>query len=316
MAFRNQGQDAMSILKGLVVSARPKQWVKNSILYAGWLFSMGDRQLIFSHELGLLLEATYGFIVFCLFSASIYLFNDLLDAGADRLHPKKRNRPIASGIVPSGIAGLTSAVLALTALVLAFTREIYFGGVGATYLILFVAYTLALKKVPILDSMVIAMGFVMRAVAGALIINVEISIWLVICTFSLALFLGFAKRYSELNTLGENAGSHRLILSKYSLRYLELLLIVCSSIAVITYALWALSPRTMANFGGDVILTMPLVIFGVFRYIYLVMKENKGDDPSSVLFSDIPLLATLVLWIGLSAFLLVVQPHILKGISF
>ena len=304
----------MSAFSAFMRSLRPKQWIKNLILYAGWLFSLGERTFSLQRELMLFGQVTYGFVAFCLLSSAIYLLNDIIDRDADREHPAKRNRPIASGALSLSFAGLASFLLFAGGTSLAFLFNAYFGALAAVYFVMFVFYSLIFKRIIILDSMVIATGFVLRAIAGAVIVSVGISVWLIVCTIFLALFLGFAKRRSELVTLQSDAAVHRRILAQYSLGLLDLLLGICCTLAVISYSLYSITRHAQSTLGPDVLITLPFVFFGVFRYLYLVVQENRGSDPASVLLSDPPLLVTVILWITISAVLLVSRPGLLGGI--
>ena len=298
----------------LLKTLRPKQWIKNLILFAGWLFSISDRMFVLSNELILIGRAAWGFLLFCLLSSAVYILNDVFDAEADRQHPQKKDRPIASGALPIPIALAASAALLLTGTVLSFSLDLIFGYVAVIYFAVFTLYTLILKRILILDTLIIALGFVLRALAGAIAVGVGISVWLVVCTIFLALFLGFAKRRSELVTLGNEAANHRDTLAHYTVGLLELLLGICGTLAIISYSLYSISPRAMQSFGPDVLLTLPFVFFGMFRYLYLVVQENRGGDPAAVLFSDPPLFLTVVLWIVVSALLLVLKPGLLNRI--
>jgi len=304
----------MKIIAALVRSLRPRQWIKNLILYAGWLFSLGERTFEWSNELALLGRATWAFAAFCLLSSSIYLFNDMMDVKADRRHPVKRRRPIASGALPIPVAAWASLVLLAGGLSLALTTNTGFAAAAVMYVVMVTLYSLALKRVPILDSMIIAFGFVLRAIAGALAVEVAISVWLVVCTIFLALFLGFAKRRSELVTLGEEAANHRDILAQYTVGFLDLLITICCTLAVISYSLYSISSHAMEVFGPDALLTLPFVFFGVFRYLYLVVLENRGGDPATLLLNDYQLLGAVVLWIAVSAILLTLKPGLLNNV--
>lgn len=306
----------MNGLKSLFLSLRPKQWIKNSLLFAGWLFSLGARAFDIAAEAALFSLAFFGFIAFCLLSSSVYLVNDIVDIEEDRRHPDKRNRPIAAGQFPIPAALASAAVALVLGMALSFTLSLHFGGFATAYFAVLILYSFVFKRVLILDSMVIAFGFVMRAVAGAVAVGVSISIWLIICTIFLALFLGFGKRHSELQTLGENAAAHRGVLAHYSPHLLELLLSICGTLALISYSLYSISQHARESFGVDVILTLPFVFFGLFRYLYLVVQEHRGGDPGALLLSDAPLFISVVLWIAVSALLLIWQPGLLSGVLF
>ncbi len=304
----------MKKLKALIRSTRPKQWVKNLVLYAGELFSLGERTFDPAAELLIFGRATLGFVAFCLLSGATYIINDILDLDADRQHPVKRDRPIASGAVSLPLAASVAALLFAAGIILSFQLAPAFGTVALVYFVLILLYSLILKRVLILDTMVIAFGFVVRAIAGAIAVEVGISVWLVICTIFLALFLGFAKRRSEIIVLGEGAPAHRGILALYNVRLLDMLLGICGTLAVISYSLYSISSHAMRHFGPDVLLTLPFVFFGVFRYLYLVVGKDGGGDPAAALFSDLPLLLAVSLWIAVSAILLVTQPGLLNGV--
>ena len=295
-------------------STRPKQWVKNLVLYAGELFSLGERTFDPAAELLIFGRATLGFVAFSLLSGATYILNDILDRDADRRHPVKRSRPVASGTVSVPLAASFAFLLFAAGIFLSFHIAPAFGAVALVYFVLILLYSLILKRVLILDTMVIAFGFVVRAIAGAIAVGVGISVWLVICTIFLALFLGFAKRRSEIVFLGESAAAHRGILALYSVRLLDMLLGICGTLAVISYSLYSISSHAMLHFGPDVLLTLPFVFFGVFRYLYLVVGKDGGGDPAAALFSDLPLLLAVSLWIAVSAVLLVAQPGLLNGV--
>ena len=304
----------MKIPFALLVSLRPKQWIKNLILYAAWLFSLGERAFVLEAEAATFALASWAFLCFCLLSSAVYLINDILDVSADRLHPEKRNRPIASGALPVPAAAAAALCLLASGMAFAWWLAPAFAAAAAVYFVLFLLYSLALKRVAILDSMIIATGFVIRAIAGAIVVEVAISVWLVVCTIFLALFLGFAKRRTELVTLGQAAAEHRGILAHYSVPFLDLLISVSGTLAVTAYPLYSISPHSRQVFGPDAMLTLPFVFFGVFRYLYLVVQENRGGDPANVLLRDAQLLAAVVLWIALSIFLLTAKPGFLNGV--
>jgi 4-hydroxybenzoate polyprenyltransferase len=300
--------------KAILVSMRPQQWIRNLMVFAGYLFSLADRPFILSTELQLLQKTAAAFIVFCLFSGAVYIFNDLFDRAADRTHPHKKDRPIASGKLPVGIAWIVFFILALCSSILGLLLNMAFGILGVIYMLMFMAYTLVLKRIIILDAIIIAMGFVFRAVAGALIIDVGISIWLIICTIFLALFLGFAKRRAELQSLGDNASAFRSSLADYSDSLLTSLIGICSSLAIVCYTMYTMSERSFEHVGPDSLLTLPFVIFGIFRYLFLISRDDRGYDPAQVLFSDFPLLLSTGLWIIVWFYLLVARPGILSSV--
>lgn len=240
-----------------------------------------------------------GFAIFCLFSGSIYLANDVFDLEEDKRHPKKSKRPLASGRMAKSEAVLAAAVLAVLSLALAFVLNRNFFIVCLVYGILQLAYSLKLKHVVILDVFLIAAGFVLRVAAGGLVIDVPLSSWLLICTMLLALFLAMSKRRHELVLLEGNASSHRPILKEYSAYLLDQMIGVVTASTVIAYCLYTVSEETAAKFGTkNLIFTTPFVLYGIFRYLYLVHQKGKGGSPEELVIKDKPLLLDIVLWIA------------------
>lgn len=290
------------MLIDLIKSIRPHQWTKNFLLFAGIIFS--------HHLLSLVLIAKVlaAFGIFCLISGAIYIINDLIDIEKDQQHPLKRLRPIASGKISPGIArGLASALLVIS-LLLAYWVDLRFWLVCAGYAGLMIGYSVYLKQIAILDVIIIAMGFVLRAVAGAVVIAVSISPWLLVCTLFLSLFLVLSKRRHEMVLLGDEANHHRQSLAEYSPQLLDQMIAVVTGSAVIAYTLYTLAERTIAVVGtSHLIVTVPVVIFGMFRYLYLVYKGNQGGNPELVIFSDKPLLVDVMLWVVLVGVILYVS---------
>jgi 4-hydroxybenzoate polyprenyltransferase len=283
----------------LFEAARPKQWAKNLVIFAGTMFSKN----IFS--IPYFVQSCQAFALFCLLSSSVYLINDVVDAEKDKQHPKKRLRPVASGQLTASTALVAAALLAALALVGSITLGRTFFVLALGYFVLMNVYSLHLKRVVTLDVMVIAVGFVIRAVAGASAVGVEISQWLVICTTFLALFLGLCKRRHEIVSLGSDAKMHRESLIEYNGKLLDQFIAVASTCAVMSYALYTLSPRTVGEFGDShLVYTVPLVVFAIFRYLYLVHRKNGGGSPEVLLFSDMPLLSTIISWALLSGLII------------
>jgi 4-hydroxybenzoate polyprenyltransferase len=280
-------------LQPLVQSMRPRQWIKNGLLFIPLIF---DKQLT---NWPALARVVMGFVLFCLLSSLVYIINDLMDIEADRNHPLKRLRPIASGRLKASTARLAAVVLALVFFVPAIWLSPEFALIGLVYLALNLAYSAWLKHTPILDVMILASFYVLRVGAGVVLINVhQFSPWLYLFTTFLALFLGIGKRRAELYLLADEANSHRKSLEGYSLSLLDQLILIVSSSAVITYSLYTFSaPNLPANHA--MMLTIPFVIYGIFRYLYLVHMEQCGGEPEEVLFKDRPLQASILLW-GLS----------------
>jgi 4-hydroxybenzoate polyprenyltransferase len=275
----------------LVLSLRPSQWTKNLIIFGGLIF--GQRLL----DLSAVLHALAAFAIFCALSGVVYLINDVADREADRRHPVKKHRPIASGAVTVR-AALTLAIgLGLTALAAAFWLSTLFGIVSASYLALLALYSGVLKHIVILDVLTIAIGFVLRAVAGAVAVDVPISHWLYLVTILGALFLALSKRRHELVLLADGATRHRRILEEYSPYLLDQMISVVTASTIVAYAFYTMSPETVQKFGTDrLMLTLPFPLYGIFRYLYLVHQKEGGGSPSDMLLNDRPLLLCVGLW--------------------
>lgn len=279
-------------LRGLLVEMRPSEWTKNLLVFSGVIFS---RSLTDINNLWISL---LGFAIFCAASSGVYLFNDLCDLQADREHPVKRNRPLASGAVNINFARVAMLVLFLTATLGSLALNRSFAFVIAIYLLTCIAYSLRLKDIVILDVILIASGFVLRAVSGAVLINVAPSEWLVLCTSMVALLIGFGKRRHEIVLLEENAQNHRRSLSDYSIEFLNSIMNICAAAAVVTYALYTRADETVARIGSNrMLITIPFVVYGVFRYLFLIYKRQAGGDPVQILLHDRPTLLNLLLWI-------------------
>jgi 4-hydroxybenzoate polyprenyltransferase len=280
----------MNLLRALVVSLRPHQWTKNLVVLAALAFS----KHLFDGDA--VVRAAMAFATFCGLSGAVYVVNDLVDLERDRLHPRKRTRPIASGTLPVPTARAAAAVLLALGLLAAWGLGPGFFACALSYLALNLAYSLVLKDVVILDVLAIAIGFVVRAVAGALAIGVLFSDWLLVCTILLALFLALAKRRHELATL-ENAAGHRQALAEYSPYLLDQMIAVVTASCLTAYAFYTLAPETVEKYRTErLALTIPFVIYGIFRYLYLVHRREQGGSPSDVLLTDRPLLAAVALW--------------------
>jgi 4-hydroxybenzoate polyprenyltransferase len=283
-----------------VATLRPEQWSKNAFVFAGLLF--GGRLTDGSDYL---VAALVTFAVFCGLSGAVYVANDLADRGADAEHPLKRRRPLASGALSPRAAAAGATALAAASLGGAFALSDSVGVVAATYLSLLLAYSFWLKHVVILDVLTIAAGFVLRAVAGAVAVTVSISPWLVICVTFLALFLGLSKRRHELVLLGTSAGQHRPSLLAYSPDLLDQMISIVTTSTLVAYTMYTMSSDTAARVGsGQLALTIPFVLYGIFRYLYLVHQEQGGGSPAALLLADRPLLACVGLWTGTVALIL------------
>jgi 4-hydroxybenzoate polyprenyltransferase len=270
---------------------RPHQWIKNGFVLAPLIFA--GRLL----DIDSVLLALTGFLAYCLASSSIYIFNDIIDREQDRHHPVKKLRPIASGEVSVQAANLVGSVLLLASIIVAYKVALPFLWTLLVYLGLQAGYNLLFKKMVILDILSIALGFVLRAVSGTYAIDVIISPWLILCTLLIALFLGFAKRRQEIMLLGDSAGQHRKILDNYSIPLLDQLISIVTAATLVSYAIYTLSPEVTERIGSRyMILTLPFVIYGIFRYLYLVHVLEKGGSPTRDLITDIPLLVSTFLW--------------------
>ena len=286
----------------LLVSLRPDQWTKNLIVFAALIFA---RQLL---DPAALAHASAAFLIFCALSGAVYLVNDVSDREADRQHPQKSRRPIASGALSPAVALAWAGGLSAGALAAAFALQPMFAVSAAAYLALFAWYTHSLKHVVIVDVMAIAIGFVLRAVAGGLVIGVPISDWLLVCTILLALFLGLAKRRHEITLLSDGAAGHRRILEEYDPYLLDQMIAVVAAATLVAYIIYCTSPETHARFGTSLlVLTTPFPIYGIFRYLYLVHRKQGGGSPSDMLVRDRPLLSCVALW-GLAVVLIIYRP--------
>jgi 4-hydroxybenzoate polyprenyltransferase len=277
-------------LQPLFKSMRPRQWIKNGLLFIPIIF---DKQLT---NWPALLRVALGFVLFCLLSSLVYIINDLVDFNADQNHPQKRLRPIASGKLSKRTAQIAAVVIALAFFIPAIWLSIEFTLIGLTYLLLNLAYSAWFKHTPILDVMILASFYVLRVGAGVTLIEVNrFSPWLYVFTTFLALFLGIGKRRAELNLLAGEANSHRKALEGYTLSLLDQLILIVSGSTIITYSLYTFSaPNLPAN--HTMMLTIPFVIYGIFRYLYLVQVRQSGGEPEEVLFTDRPLQATIIVW--------------------
>lgn len=278
---------------------RPEQWTKNLFVFAGLLF--GGRLLDASA-----IAVTVGaFAVFCLLSGMVYLINDVADRESDRLHPGKRHRPIASGEIAPRTALGTAVILAAAGLGGSAAIGAGFAAIAGSYLVLLLAYSFWLKHVVILDVLTIAAGFVLRAAGGAVAIQVPISNWLLVCTTLLALFLALSKRRHELTLLAEGAAGHRRILEEYSPYLLDQMVAVVTASSLVAYASYATSVETADRLGTTRLpITIPFVLYGIFRYLYLVHQKKGGGNPSTLLLTDRPLQACVVLWVATVAAIL------------
>jgi len=281
-----------STITALLAAMRPKQWSKNLVIFAGLVFSQNFFQL---HYLRLSILA---FVAFCLNASAVYLINDVQDLEQDKLHPLKRLRPLPAGRITRAQAIVAAIVLSIASLALAFSLHRNFGLLLLIYWLMMLAYSSKLKHVVIVDILIISAGFIIRAISGAVVLEVIISRWLVACAIFLSLFLILAKRRNEIIELGDAAASHRAILEEYGQRFLDQMIAVVTACTIFSYVLYTADPETVAKFQThNLILTVPFVVYGIFRYLYLVYQRNLGGRPEVVLLTDRPLIASVFLWI-------------------
>ncbi|WP_340390625.1 decaprenyl-phosphate phosphoribosyltransferase [Paenibacillus sp. FSL E2-0151] len=276
-----------STVSGLFRLLRPKQWTKNLLLFAALLFSFEEIRT------ETILATLLGFILFSLVAGCVYILNDFVDRDRDRQHPVKRYRPMASGQVNPSHALLFGIILLILSVGTAFMMNPLFGVLCIVYFLLNVSYSFVLKHLVILDMMTIAAGFVLRAIAGGVLIHVPFTPWFLICTMLLSLFLAIGKRRNELTLLEGNTGSHRKVLDNYSITLLDQFNTIVTTATIISYSLFTFtSDRTI-----HLMWTIPLVIYGMFRYLYLIHMKNQGGSPDRVLFEDKPILITVMLYV-------------------
>ena len=278
-------------MKSLLKLMRLKQFNKNLFVFAPLVFS---KRLFDWHSF---FDVFVAFILFCLASSSVYIFNDIKDIESDRQHPQKRFRPLPSGEVSVTVARILSAALGIVCLIFSFLLSLQFGLTVLIYIIINLFYSIALKNIVILDVMVIAAGFVLRVLGGAVIVDIYPSSWLIICTILLSLFMGFSKRRHELALLSEDSALHRKVLEHYSPYFLDQMISVVTAATVMSYMLYTVSDQTVVFVGTrHLIWTVPFVFYGIFRYLYLVHQKEEGSDPAELMIKDRPLLIDILLW--------------------
>jgi len=295
------------MIKAIIQTLRPYQWTKNSLVFAALIFSLSFFQT------SLLLRSFAAFLLFCAASSAVYIMNDLKDLKEDRLHPLKKNRPLPSGKLPAGIAIAIMVLLAATAITGSAVLHRKFAVVLGLYFLLNIGYSFGLKKIVILDVMMVSAGFLLRALAGAAVIDVEASRWLFLCTLMLALMLTTGKRYHEISFLQKDAGNHRKSLSNYNLPLLEAMLLISGGASILTYSLYTISAETINHIGSpNLIYSTLFVVFGVFRYLYLLYVKAEGGDPARLVISDIPFIINGILWICSILFIIYYQNSALR----
>ncbi|MBN1575696.1 MAG: decaprenyl-phosphate phosphoribosyltransferase [Chitinispirillaceae bacterium] len=281
----------MHLAAALFLSTRPRQWPKNAFVFAALLFSKN------AFHLPMLGKTIAGFIVLCLITGATYLFNDIIDRHQDRIHPEKSKRPVAAGLLAVPIAAFAASLIAIAGVGLSLPLDRRFFIVALVYLALQLGYSTLLKRIVILDVLAITTGFVLRVLAGGVIINVGISSWLLVCTFLLALFLALCKRRHELMLFGDGAGTHRSVLGDYSIPLVDQMISVTTASTVLAYTLYTMSEQTIAKFGTErLVYTVPFVVYGIFRYLYIVHIRKEGGSPETILVTDPPFIAGILLW--------------------
>ncbi len=295
------------VLRALFAAMRPLQWSKNLLVFLPLFFSVNQAWSLddLSGTVDLGLRAGAAFVIFIGLSASVYLLNDCLDAERDRAHPRKRYRPVASGSLPIGVAMASAAGLTVLGLIAAFLIHPLFGVISLAYLVIQDAYTVRLKRIVLVDVFCVASGFVLRVMAGAAVIEVPMSEWLYICSGLGALFIALSKRRSELSAAGESARNQRDSLGRYTLPMLDQMIALVAASALVTYALYTFIADNLPD-NHAMLLTLPFVTFGLLRYMFLVHTRDSGENPEEMLVRDAPLAASVVLWIGAAAGILLV----------
>jgi 4-hydroxybenzoate polyprenyltransferase len=280
----------------LIRSLRPEQWVKNGFVLAPLVFSgmLDDPSMWASSAIAV--------AAFCAASSAVYLVNDIIDREADRQHPGKCSRPIASGEISVGAALAAAGALMALAMAAAWVLAGWFPAVLGSYMTLVILYSVVLKRVVFVDVLVLAAGFVLRVVGGAVAIDVPVSRWLLLCAYLLALYLALGKRRSELALLGDEAGTHREVLGHYTLGLVDQAISVVLGATVLAYTLYTVAPDTVAKVGSEgLMVTVPIVLYGLFRYLYLLHRSDLGGSPTRALVTDRPILVTVVVWLGVAA---------------
>ncbi|MCX6600218.1 MAG: decaprenyl-phosphate phosphoribosyltransferase [bacterium] len=294
----------MTRLRAIIQLIRPAHWSKNLVLFAAVLFS--PAKVVLANP-QVLLAAFEAFLAFCLVSGAVYAFNDVLDLAADRHHPKKRNRPLPAGRISVAGAVMVAAAFAAVGLLWAFLLSTRFGVIVTAYLVTNIVYSAGLKRMVILDVLLLSAGFVYRAIGGVAIVekfleNIYLSYWLILCAFLLSLFLALAKRRREIALLGDAAAAHRASLADYSLQLIDQVLAALTAATLVSYSLYTISDDTLAHYGTRALFwTIPFVVYGLFRYLYLIYNRSEGGDPAGLLLRDRPTLINVALWVMVTA---------------
>jgi len=288
----------LKVIKALIYSTRPKQWSKNLIIYFAFLFTV--EQAWDLHDLDavfvLFIKTTFGFLIFSLLTGAIYLFNDTLDVKEDQKHPKKKFRPLPSGELSKITAILFSVLFGGSSIILSYILEPRFSLICIIYVVIFTSYCMLLKRIALLDVMTISAGFVLRAAAGAAIINVPISPWLYVCTGLGALLIALGKRRNELDIAGIKSKSQRPVLTKYSHDFINQLISVVAPSTLIAYIFYTFTANGLPD-NHAMMLTIPFVIYGLFRYLFLIQFKNLGETPEDILLTDKPIIISILGWL-------------------
>lgn len=292
----------MKTLSYILVSLRPKHWIKNLFIFAAPFFSL---KLFNPDSISRLL---WGFLCWCAMTSAMYLFNDIADRQNDYLHPLKKKRPLASGSLSLSAAYVSWVTLALFAVVISVRFNSGFSGILFLYFLVNILYSLVLKNIFIVDVMCVSLGFILRVVSGAILINVGLSEWIIMCTLLLSLLLGFGKRQEEITLLEDMAVNHRKSLKEYDASFLGHIPYVLVSSTIVCYMLYTVSSEAVRKFSTkNLIYTSPFVIYGLFRYVYIAYEKKKGADPTAVLFQDVPTVINIVLWIIVTGLIIYVR---------
>jgi 4-hydroxybenzoate polyprenyltransferase len=277
-------------MKNFIDLIRVKQWIKNLFIFAPLVFSKN----LFNSNL--FLKTFISFILLSLLTSGLYIFNDIIDLENDKHHPVKKERPLAKGHFSKKFAYSTAIIFISLSLLFSLFLNYKLTLIFIFYMLINILYTIYLKRIVIIDVFIIALNFTLRIYSGSIVTGINISSWLVLCTLFLSLFLGFSKRRFEIISLKENANKHREVLSSYSVELLDKIIVVLSTSTILSYALYTVSSETKEKFGESLVFSIPFVIYGILRYLYLIYKTNEGE-PTKLVTEDIPLLLTILLWI-------------------
>ena len=291
----------------LIEILRPRQWLKNCIVLAGLFFALPDKQQSVNFAAAIV-NSFAAFALFCLVSSAVYIMNDLHDVEGDRAHPQKKSRPIASGRLSPRAASVECALLTIAAIAGACFIGRDFALCLSAYFVMQTAYTFALKNVVLVDVFAVALGFVMRVYAGTAAASVHASSWILLCTFSVTLFIILCKRYDERTLLGADAGKHRKVLAHYEPTFLAHIITATAAVTIMCYAIYTLSSGTVAKFGSErLVATVPFVVFGIYRYAYLVFCKGKGGHPEKLVTTDLPTIVNFLLYGAVCAAVLFIR---------